>query len=224
MTTTHPPQWTELLPADRPAALLLRHAEREPILTPEESLTAPLTAGGRRRAEELGRRLARFPRLVLHHSPVGRCRQTAEAVARGAEDAGCPDVKLAGELRVLGGPYMLDWRTVMPRFLERGAGPFMRDWFAGRQPPGLVRDSRQSARQQLEHLQEQVSSAGAAGLFLNVSHDINVLLVRHFYLEHGQELFGWPEYLEALALYRDGDAWRLRRGELVRTLEPGEPA
>lgn len=216
--------WLTTLPTDRPVVLLLRHAEREPIEKLEDTVAAALTPAGISRAEELGRGLAQAPRILLWHSPVGRCRQTAEAIARGAERGGCRKVELVGPLPVLGGPYMLDWRAVMPRVIEHGAGPFVRRWFSGELEPGLVREARASAREQLLHLQLQASESKQPGLLVNISHDWNLLLVRHFYLERGRQLFGWPEYLEGLALYPQGAGWRLRRGDLERAVTAERPA
>jgi broad specificity phosphatase PhoE len=76
---------------DRPSgppgrvALLMRHSARFPIENPADTYRIGLTEEGVRMAEELGVLLGkRFLPGRLRSSPVGRCRATAEAIARGA--------------------------------------------------------------------------------------------------------------------------------------------
>ncbi len=66
-------------------ALLMRHSVRFPIENPAETYLVGLTEEGVRLAEELGELLGkRFAPGRLRASPVGRCRATGEAIARGA--------------------------------------------------------------------------------------------------------------------------------------------
>jgi hypothetical protein len=65
--------------------LLMRHSVRFPILTPADTYVVGLTEEGVRLAEELGGRLGKhFLPGRLRSAPVGRCRATAQAIARGA--------------------------------------------------------------------------------------------------------------------------------------------
>lgn len=71
------------LPAEN-GLLLLRHAERTPILTREDILHADLTPAGKQQARALGQRLAQvciIDRIVT--SPVLRCVHTAQELALG---------------------------------------------------------------------------------------------------------------------------------------------
>lgn len=74
--------------------LFVRHAERHPITpeTPDWGNDVPLTDRGEADAESLGQSLSGVARLALWSSPVPRCQQTAEAIARGA---GLGDAELA---------------------------------------------------------------------------------------------------------------------------------
>jgi hypothetical protein len=78
---------TSTYAASRPnkVVLLMRHSVRFPIVNPADTYVVTLTEEGVRLAEELGALLAkRFLPGRLRSSPVGRCRATAEAIARGA--------------------------------------------------------------------------------------------------------------------------------------------
>ncbi len=191
------------LPGDRPVAVLARHAERFPIESVNDTLEALLTEDGRAAARGLGAKMSRFADLTLFHSPVPRCRQTAEEIANGARAAGVVS-RVLGSKFELGGPYMNDWESVMKRVLATGAGGFVRDWFAGKLPVGLAVEPEAAARQQLEILLGQLVG-GMPGLTVNISHDWNVLLLRHFFLEIDDRALGWPDYLEGLAAYREGN-------------------
>ncbi|HET8731866.1 MAG TPA: histidine phosphatase family protein, partial [Moraxellaceae bacterium] len=76
-----------LLPADRPLILLSRHSVREEAPNGIAGYDLPLTEEGIRLAEEWGTRLP-GPLHALHSSPVGRCVDTATALARGAGQSG----------------------------------------------------------------------------------------------------------------------------------------
>ncbi len=64
-------------------AILMRHAERGHFNHPAEGASVPSTPQGAIDAEVLGRSLAQFGILHVSHSPVGRRRQTAEALGWG---------------------------------------------------------------------------------------------------------------------------------------------
>ncbi len=74
------------IPRDRPVSLLIRHAARHPITDPDDPYAAGLTEEGILTAEELGKVLGEqlLPGRLLS-SPVERCIDTGEAIARGAD-------------------------------------------------------------------------------------------------------------------------------------------
>jgi len=74
-----------LVPVDRRVGQVLRHSNRFPIVDEYSIVTAALTPEGIQNAEAYGRFLSqkyRFGRLMS--SPIGRCIDTAAAIARGA--------------------------------------------------------------------------------------------------------------------------------------------
>lgn len=73
------------IPRDRPVALLMRHSARFPILDPALTFEIGLTEEGVRTAEALGGIIKdQFQPGRLMAAPVGRCLDTAAAIARGA--------------------------------------------------------------------------------------------------------------------------------------------
>jgi broad specificity phosphatase PhoE len=74
-----------VIPRDRPVTLLMRHSARYPINDPAETYLVGLTPEGVVMAEALGAVLGQmYPGGRLLSAPVGRCQDTAQAIARGA--------------------------------------------------------------------------------------------------------------------------------------------
>jgi broad specificity phosphatase PhoE len=207
------------IPDARRVAVLMRHAERDPIVTVEDSLGARLNDAGKAHARSLGEKLARFENLRFFHSPVERCRQTAEEIAAGAETRGAKP-RMGGELFDLGGPYMKDWRAVMKRVFDIGAGTFVRDWFGGRLPPGLAMEPAAAAGGQLAILADQLADPDWSGATINVTHDWNMLLVRNHYFDLDQRALGWPDYLEGVAAFQQDGRLMLQFGPHRVTVNP----
>mgnify|MGYP000343436524 CR=1 FL=1 len=196
-------------------AILMRHAERGHFNHPAEGASVPITPQGAIDAEALGRSLAQFSDLHLCHSPVGRCRQTAEAIGRGALEAGTR-ITMTGEEGRLGGPYMLNVSAALDKAGELGH-QFIREWFDGRICPTLFKSRRETALEQLATVDAHLARA-ERGLVVMVTHDWNLLAVR-------EELFGvkhehdhWPGFMDSLVVWRDGVHLKVAWGDAVSTV------
>ncbi len=203
------------LPEHRPVALLLRHAEREAIRNLEGTIEARLLPAGKAAARAMGRDLAPLGPLVLRHSPVPRCGETAEELVAGALEAG-GQARLIGPVLELGGPYMYDWRRAMKQVFRDGADSFVRSWFAGELPSDLAMPAEQAAKQQVQILSDSLKQAEDGELCLHVSHDWNVLCVRTFFANRGLD-YGWPRFLEPVAVWNDKEDGQMR----VRSADAG---
>lgn len=178
------------IPHDRPVVLLMRHSARFPITDPERGFEVPLTPEGVRMAEELGAVLGKgFSCGRLLASPVGRCMATADAIARGAR-----------------------WeRQALAE--ERISHPFIEPAWdllcAGKVNGILPRPVREALEMLLDHPQPQ------SMLEVMVTHDTVVGAVVGCLLHapvHGEH---WPEFLEGVFLWREGEQLAaLWRGEL----------
>jgi len=138
-------------------AILMRHAERGHFNHPAEGASVPITPQGAIDAEALGRSLAQFGKLHLSHSPVGRCRQTAEALGRGALESGST-VNVVGEEGRLGGPYMRNVPAALDRAGELGH-LFVREWFDGHICSSLLKSRRETALEQIATVDNHLSRA-----------------------------------------------------------------
>lgn len=197
-----------------PRALLIRHAEREPIPDLRDGYHTPLTDGGRAQVRRFGRRLAPWSPITLVHSPVPRCRDTASRIAAGVEEAG-GNARLQGEDPGLLAPYVLDPERAM-ELAATLRTRFLRAWFEGELPPGVLHDPHHGAHLQLQALTRRLTP-DLRGLLVAVSHDWNIMLVREVFFRLRHEDVGWLHYLDGLTLVREPGGIRLIHGEHVRT-------
>lgn len=180
-------------------ALLLRHSERFPIVTPADTYLVGLTGEGVRLAEELGGLLGnRFAPGRLRSSPVSRCRATAEAIARGAGWASKvradhhlshPFIEPAWDLveRVQSGRSN-DYNSALPAPL-----PQLLSWITGaKRSAGAPQNARQAY---LPLLDEHPV------LDVLVTHDTTVIAVAGGLLHAPVLGPDWPGYLEGLLFW-----------------------
>jgi hypothetical protein len=204
--------------ADR-AVLVIRHAEREPIPDPLKPELAELTPAGMQAARELGARLGDFRVLRFFHSPVKRCRQTAECIAEGARTLGL----VVGEPRPvvsLGLGYIRGMHEVAELTRIHGDG-FTRLWLGGGIDPRHMQEPAALSTHMRGHMEEQLSHASRGGrrLDVHVTHDWNLLVLRELHLGLRHEEIGWVEFLDGIA-YAPGDNGALqgavgtRRGQV----------
>jgi broad specificity phosphatase PhoE len=195
-------------------ALFIRHAEREHIAEAARALEALLTEKGKDDAVTLGRSIAPFGGVRLYHSPVERCRQTAEKIAEGVTGAGSGG-NVEGHLMELGGPYLTgNWTDIVAEIGKHGFDGFVRAWFDGLLPASLITPLDVAAKAQLRVLRGQLEGDGPSTV--NVSHDWNVMCLREFYFGIRHEEAGTPAYLDGIAAMLQGDSLRLLCGDEER--------
>jgi len=205
------------LPLDGQSAALLRHAARFPIVDPAQPTLAEITPEGAADAENLGRSIAGFDRVRLFHSPVKRCRQTAECIARGAQAAGLT-VEQVGPEAALGVDYILDL-TEAGRLTSQHGEYFVRLWREGRIARNVIRATTQIAEAKLAYLTRKLQEPGKQGrrLDLHVSHDWNILVLRELMLGVRHEEAGWLDFLDGLAFSLGAAGLRVEYRDHQRT-------
>lgn len=188
----------QLLPSDRPIALLTRHSVREQSNHGIASYDLQLTVEGVALAEwwggQLGRGIAGF-----HSSPVQRCVDTAKAMARGA-GLGL-DVKQT-QVLVEPGCFVINAGRVGPLFWKLGPVSFANRHF---QEPleGLLTPQEGTAKL-LRHMHAHQGVAGS--LSIHVTHD--TILAAFIYHLIGQAHINdddWPWMMEGAWVWFDGD-------------------
>lgn len=181
------------------AAAIMRHAARHPIADPSQPAVAEITEEGAKAAETFGAGISGFDAVRLFHSPVTRCRQTTECIARGAVRAGLK-VEVAGPRDELGIDYIVDL-VEAGRLSQLHGHDFVRLWFQGQVPPAVIRPVRQVAAPMLELISGRLREPAKRGrrLDLHVSHDWSIIILRELLLGLRHEDTGWLTFLDGVA-------------------------
>jgi broad specificity phosphatase PhoE len=190
-----------------PAVLLIRHAARGDFSDPRTGNDVPITDAGRAAATQLGLEIAQIlapaDRVLLAHSPVHRCVQTAAAIHAGLSSGPCSST-LIGAREHLGGPYLVDPKPALDLAAQLGAW-FLRHWFDGTVPESLVQPARDAANEQVVRALELLDQPEGPRLAILVSHDWNLMLVREHYVGVRHEDAGWIDFLDGVAMQRTED-------------------
>ena len=198
-------------------SIMIRHAERDPIEIMANALEARLTNNGKSDAYKLGQRLARYNPINIYHSPVPRCRQTAESIFEGIVSCN-ESATIVGHLLELGGPYITStWDSVVKSIEELGHSMFIRKWFDNELPSNLIMSLPEAAHIQLNILINQLRSGHSSSI--NITHDWNIMIVREYYFNLRHEDIGDPDYLDGVCAYFQQDGLHLRYHEHERTID-----
>ncbi len=203
------------IPFDSPASIFIRHAERYELDFKSDSLLVPLTPAGRLSAFRFGETFSALLPVRIFHSPVDRCRETAEEIFKGIKSRG-GQASLEGPVPELGGAALKGNRQDLVREMERLGDSFVREWMEERIRPGLMISFHEFALRMLRVSVNQLSSGKA--VFINVTHDRNIMSLREHFLGIRHEDAGVPGFLKGIAvmngpvpgryriLYRDREA------------------
>jgi broad specificity phosphatase PhoE len=207
------------LPSSGRRALVLRHAERFAVVDLATHEDVLLTEAGHANARVAGAELhavAPGATLVVGHSPVERCAQTARGVAAGFAGQG-GRVRTVGAVAHLASPFVVDKGKAYA--LVNGFGHrFIRAWFDGEVPEDCFQKRHRAAAEQLDVLVEAVRGCAEDELAVFITHDWNIALMREEFLGVKHEDFGWPGYLDGVSVAVRDDA-RVRLGVGARFVD-----
>ncbi|MBP7734837.1 MAG: histidine phosphatase family protein [Spirochaetes bacterium] len=199
-------------------AIMVRHAERHPINKMANALDLLLTSKGKEDAYNLGQSLARYSPIAIYHSPVPRCKETADCIREGISNAK-QVATLEGFIFDLGGPYITGiWESVVRAIEEIGQTKFIRKWFDNELPADLIMSLPEAARIQLSILVNQLNSQRHSTV--NVTHDWNIMIMREYYFNLRHEDIGDPGYLDGLYAFYENDRLFLGYHNHVMEINP----
>ncbi len=179
-------------------AIMIRHAERDPITNMSNALDALLTDKGKKDAFDLGQRLTHYSPINLYHSPVPRCQQTAAYILEGFNTTR-NSATLTGSIMELGGPYITgNWADITQTIKKYGQSKFVRMWFNNEITPDIIMPLHVAAKIQLKIIAGQLQSGISA---INITHDWNIMIVREYYFNLRHEDIGEPDFLDGFCAY-----------------------
>ncbi len=202
------------LPSDKPVVLFTRHSLRE--LAPDNGIPSydlPLTPQGVILAEQWGGQIKR-PITAFYSSPVGRCVDTAKAMARGAGIA-VPIIETT--VLVEPGCFVHSIKKVGPLFLQMGPLAFANHHF--QQSMEGILSPKQGVAKLIEHFYQSVQSHTQGDLIVHVSHDtILAAFIYHLLQQNTISEDDWPWMMEGAWLWFDKSTlywiWRGQQGQV----------
>jgi hypothetical protein len=195
------------IPQGKKITLILRHAERDPIDNMKRAFEALLTENGKRSASLLGEAISSFHPFTFYHSPVDRCRQTAESMIEGIISKN-GKAELAGTDMVLGAPYLKGhWNVLAEMITKQGQENFIRSWFNGEVSGDILFSLEVSAKKQLSGLLNQLNISKTN--CVNITHDWNIVLLKEYFFGIKHEHDGMPDFLEGMFAYVEDDTVHL---------------
>jgi broad specificity phosphatase PhoE len=202
-----------LLPKSQPIILLTRHSIRE--LVDDQGFSGyqlPLTEQGRQLAVAWGEHFCTWTKRQFHacvSSPISRCVDTAVLMLEGSKRLNnfqpLQPTIIKSKLLVEPGSFVQDGETLTPLFMQYGALAFI-NFFLGQQVSGM-KHPKQGVLDILsllyQHLPDRENS-----VLLAVSHDtILAVFLAIMHDEKTVSLDDWPEMMEGIFLWFDGDCF-----------------
>jgi len=202
----------------RKVSLLIRHAHRYPI--PKgviEHQNAPLTNKGRKLAFEFGANLPLLYSIRLFHSPVPRCKETAEYVMKGFQSNGGL-AKLMGEKDFLL-INLVDQREMVRILDEIGHQQFGYRWLKGKFDERIIDNPERVASTIIKGVISLMENEGKQNMDVHITHDLNILSVREFISPVPDDTFDWPEYLNGIIFTQNEEKVTLIQRQFSKTIE-----
>jgi hypothetical protein len=199
-------------------SLLIRHSNRYPIPKGvKEHQDVPLTTQGRKLAFQFGKKLPRSYSIRLFHSPIPRCKETAEYLMKGFQN-NYGSAKLMGEKDFL---YinLIDQREIV-RILERiGHHNFGYSWLKGKLDQGIIEPPQKVASKIIKSIFTLMKNGIQNSIDIHITHDLNILSVREVISPIQNENFDWPEYLDGIIVTQNEEKVTLIWREISKTIE-----
>ena len=185
---------------------LIRHSVRE-IDSEKDDLFCGLTQEGEAAALEVGKALNPAIPICFYSSFVGRSIDAAKMIGQGYRSIG-GKVKYNIVHDKLSGFYLKNKPEVMRIIKEMedmgSYHSFYQDWFDGKLSTDIIMEGRKAAAVQIDTLLKLYSSNSDCG-HICVSHDQNLYLMNHYFLEICPEKHPKIGFMDGVVVYeKDG--------------------
>jgi len=201
----------EYFPLDLSLGLILRHSQRnEPSLW-DKNQNMELTEEGREIARIFGTKLPEKKRLILFHSGVNRCRDTAEKIHEGFTEIGGKS-EIKGECSILRG-IGLDPKIFIEELKKYSLINVIKKWINGLYPEDKWPSFQSYCKRASNILWSFVEKQKKNLFTIFVTHDLHAIILRYGW-------FGFPLDMRGIN-YLGGFAFIFNRDSL-KVLDYGE--
>ncbi len=188
--------------------MLMRHSERS-IGTAETDLLMELTEEGKQAAYEFGQALRSDSLIRFFSSFVHRCVETSALIEKGyLSGAGkTTSNTVIDPLYAFFINDLLKANQMRYDLFDKGDWPrFFRNWFDGKYSTDIIEDAAQAAQTLLNTLLELLQDPLAYGNIC-ISHDINLFLIKEYYLGLRPEDNEFIQFLEGVIIYKQNGGY-----------------
>jgi len=211
--------WANSQNLAHPILLAVRHSHRESVRTLDEMVDRRITDLGHEMAREFGRRLPVERRVVIRHSEIRRCRETAEDFADGIREMGGKIRQLEG-LGMLVGPRVQDaeiWSNVGVDGID--VAKFVNDYADGHYDESRIERFESYGKRVIEGTIGTLIAAQPGDLYIYVTHDAFLLMAKRAYLGRAVVDADRPPYLGGWSLSRGSEGLRLFERGVTREIQ-----
>lgn len=191
--------WSNSIAEKGPLMLLVRHSHRVAIRSLNEMSQTGITSLGEAMAGEFGRRLPTSRSVRIFHSPIPRCKQTAEEIAEGIRQNG-GNVQSVKPLFLLLGPIVTDtqlWEKVGDDGV--GVASFVTSWGRGELGDGI--EPFEEFTNRVTNGTVDILRASEPGLMhILVTHDLFLMGARKTFMKEEARDDQRPPYLGGFGL------------------------
>ncbi|MHA1937324.1 MAG: histidine phosphatase family protein [Candidatus Thorarchaeota archaeon] len=191
--------WSNSIETQAPLMLLVRHSHRVAIRTLSEMSDTGITTLGKAMAFEFGLRLPARESVKILHSPIPRCKQTANEIARGITQEG-GNVQSVKSNDLLLGPVVTDmqiWNEVGEDGVR--VASFVTSWERGVFGKGIEPFEEFSKRLTRGTL-NKLKSMDPGSLHIYVTHDLFLMGARRTLHSEEAHINQRPPYLGGYGL------------------------
>jgi len=204
----------EDFPLDLSIGLILRHSKRnEPSLW-DENQNMELTEEGMEIARLFGTKLPETKRIILFHSGVNRCRETAEKIHDGFTEIGGKST-LKGECSILRG-IGLDPKVFIEELKKYSLINVIKRWINGLYPedkwPSFTSYCKRAANIIWPFIEKQKKNI----ITIFVTHDLHSIILRYGWFGFQLDMRG-INYLGGFAFIFDRDSLKVLDYGMVKT-------
>lgn len=195
-------QFIQNLPKDADMILILRHSERYTSDNLRELHKLLLTSQGHDIAKVFGSKIPIDKKMIVYHSIVLRCLETAQDILKGFElSKGSGEIK--GTLEPL---YTIngDRDFLYTEMFKQPGAQFLEKWAQGRYPSKKIEPLENFCQNARRQLWTDLITPARKAIYLHVTHDLMVMALRYGWLglRPGTD---WVKYLGGLVIAIFGD-------------------
>jgi len=198
-------------------AAIIRHSARN---YDDDSRMEPfmcLTDEGKSFCSAFGEGLPDNRALRLYSSHIGRCIETAYLVDKGYSKNGgkTDDTIVVSELSPF---YVLDFMKTIEIIKEHDLMTFIRNWIDGKFDESILMSAEASVRQMITFITDQLNTSDNGALYICVSHDWNIYLLKELGLNLPHEEYGKIDYLEGIVIYENNGEFYITNHQMKQAM------